>query len=309
MTHTILSPLLFIIYTADILTSTTFCRSAAYADDTQLYFSFNISNQLEATEHINQDLETIRALSEAHNLKLNSDKSKLLCIANKINRNIIKNNSNITLNNVLLPFVPSAKNLGIILDEELRFKEHVKNINKKAFYSLKLIYNNRHILDVKLKRMLCDSLVLSHYAYCDFIYMPCLHEIEKNRIQKMQNSCCRLIFGIRKRDHISHKIKECNWLNMKYRCSHHLGNFVHKLLILPNTSVTLKNKLVARGNVHERNIRFKNRFTMPQHKTSLFQRSFTYNAIKQYNSLPDEFKLFNINKFKYKLRAYLFDKQ
>ena len=125
----------------------------------------------------------------------------------------------------------------------------------------------------------------------------------------MQNSCCRLVYGIRKRDHISHKIKECNWLNMRNRCNHHLGNFIHKFLNLPHTSITLRNKLITRVNVHDRNIRYKNRFTMPQHKTALFQRSFTYNAIKLYNSLPEEFKLYNINKFKYKLRTFLFDKQ
>ena len=305
----ILSPLLFIIYTAEILKSTQFCQSAAYADDTQLYFSFNMPDCLQAALNINTDLETIRSLSDTHNLKLNSEKSKLLCIANKANRDIIKANVNIYVGNVRLTYVNSVKNLGIVLDEELRFKEHVKNMNKKAFYSLKVIYNNRHILDRKLKRLLCDSLVLSHYAYCDFVFMPCLLEIERNRIQKMQNSCCRLIYGVRRREHISHKINECNWLTMRNRCNHHLGNFVHKLLVLPNTSGKLKNKLVTRVNIHDRNIRYKNRFTMPHYKTSLFQRSFTYNAIKFYNSLPDEFKSYSVNKFKFRLRAYLFSKQ
>ena len=106
--------------------------------------------------------------------------------------------------------------------------------------------------------MLCDSLVLAHYSYCDFLYMPCLVEIEKNRIQKMQNSGCRLIYGIRKYEHISHKINECKWLTMRNRYTHHLGNFVHKILSTSNSPSILKNKFVARGKSHAINIRQKN---------------------------------------------------
>ena len=110
-------------------------------------------------------------------------------------------------------------------------------------------------------------------------------------------------------EHISHKINECKWLNMRNRYTHHLGNFVHKILLTPNSPDILKNKFVARGKSHAINIRQKNKFTIPRHKTAIFRKCFSYNAIKLYNSLPDELQLFNINKFKYKLRCYLFNLQ
>ena len=49
--------------------------------------------------------------------------------------------------------------------------------------------------------MLCDSLVLSYFNYFDVIYSQYLDLNDKNRIQKVQNSCLILIFG-----HISHKL-------------------------------------------------------------------------------------------------------
>lgn len=305
----ILSPLLFIIYTIDIINSPIFCETQAYADDTQLYYSFHHLNIAQATQNINHDLEAIRSLSEQHNLKLNSSKSKVICIGTKNKRNLVKSTLQLQISNTPLNFVASARNLGLTLDEELRFSDHVKNLNKKAFGSLKLLYHNRHILTMNLKRSLCECLVLSHFTYCDFIYGPCLYERDKYRIQKAQNACCRFVFGLRKYDHISNKISECNWLNMKNRMIHHLGNFVHRSLNTPDSSNLIKKRFIPRTHVHSRNIRFKNKFTLPQHRTAMFKRSFSFNAINLYNSLPDHFKIYNINKFKFKFRDHLFDKQ
>lgn len=157
--------------------------------------------------------------------------------------------------------------------------------------------------------MLCESLVLSHFTYCDFLYGPCLLQHDAYRIQKIQNACCRLIFSIGKYEHISERINETNWLTMKNRRLHHLGNFVHALLQTNNFSHVLKNKFSRRRSRHDRNIRYKNKLSLPRYRTAMFKRGFSYNAIKLYNSLPDEFKLYNINKFKYKYRSLLLSQQ
>jgi len=47
----VLGPLFFIIYTADILNSLKFCKMQAYADDTQIYYYFNKSNYNEACQY------------------------------------------------------------------------------------------------------------------------------------------------------------------------------------------------------------------------------------------------------------------
>ena len=79
---------------------------------------------------------------------------------------------------------------------------------------------------------------------------------------------------------------------MDNRRGHHLGNFVHKILIALTSSL-LKKKFVARPVIHAGKIRNGNQFTIPHHQTVLFRRSFK----------------FNINKFKYKYKSYLFSKQ
>lgn len=305
----ILGPLLFIIYTTELLNSISRGKVVAYADDMQLHFGFKPTDIVHVSNLINDTLNNVVTLSREHNLKLNPKKSKLICFGSRLGKIYVKANLNVFIDNQMIPFVNFANNLGVIVDEDLRFSEHLKHLNKKAYSALKLIYSNRHILGYDLKRLLCETLVLSHYQYCDFIYGPCLYTRDKKRIQKVQNSCCRLIYNLKKYDHISHKIKECNWLNMDNRRLHHLGNFVHKLLNVSDPPLCLKCKFVSRSHIHSVNVRNKDRFTMPQHRNVIFRRGFTYNAINLYNWLPIEFKKFNINKFKYKFRHFLFSRQ
>lgn len=305
----ILGPLFFIIYTSDILNSVINCKVQAYADDTQLYVNFNLNDAQQACVIINEELQKIKILSEEHNLHLNSTKSNVMLFGSKHKLDEVKNSLNINIEGIPLPIVKAAKNLGVVIDCDFRFREHVKKLMQKAYSSLKLLYSNRHILNFDLKKMLCEALVLSHFNYCDFIYGPCLDLNDRNRIQKVQNSCLRLIFGLRKFERISHKLCEVNWLNMNNRRKLHLGNFVHNLLNSSFSCLSLKNKFVLRSSLHPINIRYGNKFNIPRHHSAMFKRCFIYNAIQLYNSLSDEFKIFNVNKFKYKYRTLLLSEQ
>lgn len=302
----ILGPLLFIIYTSDILKSLKYCKVQAFADDTQVYFHFNHRDYLNASSLINHDINMLKKLSSEHNLKLNPLKSNVMIFGPK--KEFLKSNLNIILGDVSLSGVDCAKNLGVVLDTELRFREYVKLLIKKSFLSLKILYNNRQILNFHMRKMLCESLVLSNFNYCDFIYGPCLDINDKNRIQKVQNTCSRLIFGLRKYDHISHTFKELNWLRMDSRRELHLANFLFKVIFNTSFPSVLKSKFITRLNIHLRTIRFSGKMTVPHHQTAMFQRSFTYNAIKVYNSLPTELTALSEQNFKKKFKQHLLSK-
>lgn len=305
----ILGPLFFIIYTADILKSIETCKVQAYADDTQIYYSFDAKDYLRACHLINSELNNVKSLSFDHNLKLNSNKSSLMLFGNKNNVSFLKDHLNIHIEGSPLQFVNECRNLGILLDTNLRFREHVKKLIQKSYSSLKILYSSRHLLNTKLKIMLCESLVLSQFNYCDFIYGSCIDSFDKNRIQKVQNSCCRFVYKLRKYDHVSRNINDTNWLSMDNRRKHHLMNFVHTLLTSVNSPRTLKSKFITRSNIHAVNVRHKNKFTFPRHRLAMFRRSFVYNAIQLYNLTPDELKILNINKFKYKSKLFLLNEQ
>lgn len=157
--------------------------------------------------------------------------------------------------------------------------------------------------------MLCEQLVLSQVNYCDTIYGPCLRHSEARRIQRLQNSCLRLIYGIRKYDRISHTLKLNNWLNMHNRRYLHTATLFFGL-IKTKTPAYLGDRLTFRTDVHNLNVRFKGALTPPIHSTQFFERSFSYQIAKVFNCLsPGLWKLRNKKLFQMKLRSLLFLKQ
>lgn len=304
----ILGPLLYIIYTADILHSVTSCSIQAYADDTQLYTTFSNSDYLSAMCLINRELEHIKEVAEQHNMMLNPAKSAAMLFASRNSFNFLKENMHISLDGTLLVFEQCSKILGITLDSDLRFREYVKRLMQKSYSSLRLLYSERHAMSINIKITLCNALVLSHFNYCDFVYGSCLDLRDKHRIQSVQNACCRFVFSLRKYDHISAEFKSLNWLNMETRRVHHLGVYVHRILNTDNVPKSIKGKFISRSSMHSVNIRYPNVYVTPRHRTAKFERAFIYKAIKLYNTLPTEFKIYNINKFKYKFKNMLLER-
>ena len=134
--------------------------------------------------------------------------------------------------------VEHGKSLGLIVDSQLRFSDYVSYMLKKTYIAIKLLYPQRQYLDRNIKKELCDSLVLSHFNHCDYVYGPCLSSHDLYRIQKIQNHCIRFIFGIRRRNRVSYKPKELSWLNMLNRRKLHALCLYYKLIKF-NTIPTL----------------------------------------------------------------------
>ena len=156
--------------------------------------------------------------TEAHNLVLNETKTEMLIFGS--NRMAIIENIDfkIVINNQTLTTSTCSKNLGLYLNADLRFSEHVKNVIKKSYGKLKMLYIHKDILSADLKLRLSDTLILlSGLAYCHIVYWPALLSSDKSSLQKIQNSCIRYSFGLRKYDHISDSFRESKWLNLNER--------------------------------------------------------------------------------------------
>lgn len=193
------------------------------------------------------------------------------------------------------------------LDSELNFEYHVSKLVQGAYGVLRMLYTNRHILCQKLRIHLCNTLVLSKFNYCDVLYSPCINVAVTKKIQRVQNACLRFIYGIRRREHISHTLEWAGWLNMSQRRFLHSACLFHKILLTTKPPY-LYNKVRYRTDIHNINIRFKNVICIPRHRLETFKKSFSYHISKTMNVIPDEVKQLSPPIFKKRLRKLLIDK-
>lgn len=86
---------------------------------------------MDASNKINSDLEYLLAVSDAHSLKIDPSKSAAVIFGHGPSRRFILDNINIRINGLALTVVDESRNLGIILDDKLRYKTHCTN-NKNS---------------------------------------------------------------------------------------------------------------------------------------------------------------------------------
>lgn len=122
----------------------------------------------------------------------------------------LKENISILIQNKNVVYAAS-KNLGG-LD---RRKAQLQLTYTECYLTMRTLYSNIHILNFKMQKKLCETLVTSFFNYVTLVFHPCLDYNIKYRFQTLQNNCCRFIFNLRKFYHISDKLSELKWLNIE----------------------------------------------------------------------------------------------
>ena len=113
-----------------------------------------------------------------------------MLIASKRKLKQFSGNLNITIGSHNIKQVVNKKVLGIILDEELKWREHIDAQCKKISKSIALLRRAKSFVTSKTLITMCNSLVLLHFTYCSTIF--CIHN---NKLSKMQKRAARVITG------------------------------------------------------------------------------------------------------------------
>lgn len=301
----VLGPLLFIVYTADLEEIVTGCQIHQFADDTQIYTSFKADDAKAGQDAINNCLGAISKWSHEQALILNPKKTVSLLLGSKHQRaKAIESDFQIIIDGTPVPLSDSARNLGLTLDSELTFNPHVTSLRQKSFGKLKTLSRYKALLPPFAKLILTDSLILSSVDYCSVVYGPNLTVNNSNAIQQIQNACMRYTYNLNRREHTTPVIRKAGMLKMAERRTAHLLSVVHKV-IKTGQPKYLRDRLKARSDIHNVSLRRKNRLDIPQHRSTKFKASFTCKAATHYNNIPDGVKSLSQGGFKQRVKEYL----
>ena len=270
----ILGPLLFLVLVSDLFKSISNGKYHMYADDTQLYYHCTL-NQIETTiNRINKDLENVQIFSNNNCLKLNTTKSNFIIIGSRPNLSKLSKKTlpPIVLNNKIIERKTQVKNLGVIFEESFTWTKHVNKSISTAYFKLRQVYRFKNFLSEDSKKTICESYILCHFNYCDTIYFN-IAEFLKTKIQKVQNTCFRFIFGLRKYDHVSSCLVKLDTLNMHERRLLHGLSLMHKIN-LKLAPVYLVDRIICHEALHTYNTRHRRNIVSERCNTAMRKKHF-----------------------------------
>ena len=302
-----MGPLSFLMYTSpleDIIKSHG-VDSMIYADDTQIYaFKSRKDGHNFVLSKLEACIRDIRSWSTANEMKLNDEKTEIIHITSRFRS--ATSISSLHIGNSLVEPATSARNLGVVFDQNLNRNLHVNNICRAASHALYKIGKIRNHLDMKTTEMLVHAFVSSRIDSCNSLLYG-LPDCQLNKLQRIQNSAARLITRSKKFTHITPILHQLHWLPVKSRINFKVLLLTFKCVhgIAPTYLQDLINMYTPSRSLRSSSMSL---LLSPSVSTKSYgHRSFQFSAALLWNNLPTYIKeAQTVTSFKTLLKHHLF---
>ena len=153
---------LSLLYINDLSQSLKFSTTSHFADDTSIIYASKTLKTLES--NLNYDLKFISEWLKSNRLSLNVDKTKLLIFHSKNNK-MQFNDISIKIQNVKIMPSNYVKYLGVLIDENLSWDQHVKDLSCKLSSANGIISKLRHYAPKSAVLSVYHAIFYSHMIY------------------------------------------------------------------------------------------------------------------------------------------------
>ena len=196
----VLGPLLFSIYINDLPKVSSF-ETRLFADDTVLKLTDSTLKSL--YEKVNAELSKVGNWLNSNKLSLNYSKTTYLLIEPKTKaNNSTFHNFKVNLKGIKIQKSLSTKYLGVILDENLDWKPHIKCLRTKLSQAVGILAKLRHYLNRKNLVVMYYFFFYSHIIYGILGWCSATDTVLEP-IQVLQNKVLRIMNKITWRDRVT----------------------------------------------------------------------------------------------------------
>ena len=300
-----LGPLLFLLYINDMCNSSSILNFTQFADDTTITHS---GPNLEELQHeIENELAKVLDWLLANKLIINLSKTHSMLFTNKrVERKIT-----ISANNVNLEQKTECKFLGVIVDENITWKSHVKHISSKITKTIAILRFLKYTFPKDILKTLYMSLIQPYLNYCNVIWGAA----DKTIIEPLlllQKKALRIVNRVHYLDHTKPLFESMKILTIYQQYELNCLSFIYKCL---NSSkyTSFKNLLTRNSHFHNYNTRNNSDLRLPGSRLKSIRQSFFYNGIKLWNSLNNNLTFYkpsmqfknNLLSFKRRIKSKL----
>ena len=156
----ILGPKWFILYINDICNVSPVLKLILFVDDTNIFCSG--SDLVQLSTIIRNELDKLSEWFAVNKLSLNLSKNNFMLFTNCRR----EHNINISIDSCEIDMVYKTKFLGVVIDSNLNWNDHVAMVKSKLSKSIAIMHKAKHLLDRRSGMVLYFSLFLPYLSYC-----------------------------------------------------------------------------------------------------------------------------------------------
>jgi hypothetical protein len=173
--------------------------------------------------------------------------------------------------------------LGIVLDENLKWKKHTELVGKKISKSSGILCKLKNYLPMDILLNIYNSLVLSYLTYGVIIW-----GWQSNQLTKIQKKLIRIISNSKYNAHCDPLFRKLKILKLSDICALHDLKFCYKYEhgLLPHYFTVVLNT----GGIHDHNTRHHNDPRLPAVSHEFAKHSITYRYPYCFNNMNPNFK-------------------
>jgi hypothetical protein len=212
-------------------------------------------------------------------------------------------NVSITVNDSILDGIDSFKYLGVTIQQNLTWSEHIDNISKKFNQCLGLICCIKFLLPIQARLTLHNSLALPLLDYSDIVWGDKNNSTLMNHLQVLQHNAEKLILDLPRHSPTTKALETLQWKPLYLRWKYHRCISVFKCL---NHLLDFDFNLSMISHIHSHKTCHNNNYYLPLPHINWGKQQFTYHSVSEWNSLPIELKQStNLNLLKSKLKEFI----
>jgi len=296
-----LGPILFLIFINDLPSASQLMYFVLFADDTNVFYSNSSLTSL--YQIVNTELIKIANWFQANKLSLNLDKTNYILFRSH-RKNCSTSSNTLCINGCPINQVTSSKFLGVILDQHLTWKEHLKAISYKIAKNVGILKRASYLLPSHVRLTLYYTLVYPYLTYCNLVWAS-TYKSNLQRLSILLKRAIRYVAGVPYGSHTSQLFLEFKLLKIEQIRIVQIGVFIYRYE--HNLLPAIYSHLFLRASeVHSYPTRNSKSYRQPFAHTNTRLFSIRFAGVNVWNSIPLSIRqLPSLYIFKSKLRHYL----